>query len=52
MQTPSILLDAALERHQIHRAVCRALAAQLVCSTCNDLTRRLAAALRAAAGTR
>jgi hypothetical protein len=39
-------IDAAIERQQIHAAVCRARRQGLACSTCSDLLERLIRALR------
>ena len=46
----SVLLDAALEHHQTHAAVCRPRAQGLSCSTCSALLDALIRALKLALG--
>jgi hypothetical protein len=46
----SVLLDAALEQHQIHAATCRPRAQGLVCSACSALLDALMRALQLALG--
>ncbi len=46
----SVLLDAALEHHQAHAAVCRPRAQGLACSTCAALLDALIRALKLALG--
>lgn len=47
MTTPSVL-DAAIERHNIHAATCKPRRQGLACSHCSDLLERLIRALSAA----
>jgi hypothetical protein len=42
------ILLTAIERYEIHAAVCRARRQHLACSTCSELAERGAAALRRA----
>jgi hypothetical protein len=47
MTNASLPLQPAVERYQIHLAVCRYRAAGLACSTCSETSERAERAIRA-----